>query len=506
MKKIKIFLILLIIVSFISAGFSKAKSQQVSSKNFVYIKPQFEDVMFWANGLISYLQNDRWGFLDSSGSFLSKPEFDRIEPLVFIGASIMGSSNKIYKDFLVVWKEQKAGIVDSNAKVVVQPDLDSFDVLNSWLNLLVCKKDNKYGFLNLDTKAYAFPQFDKIYFVAASSYNPNTKYTTPHVKLSLPDENKQEFCLYAVDFKEGIWTHTYLKYILASKDGKYGAVDISGNVFVDFKYSSFEEVLSDSKFAEALSNLLKEENNSNTSNNAQTVAYNQYVTIEKTEKGYVLCFEKETKRGLSSTKSKEYFENAKYLIVNKLVAVCKNKKWAVIDSSGKYVVKPLFDDIKEFSEGMCAFKQNGKWGFMDKNFKIVIKPQFDRAENFSEGLAAVAKSNLWGYINYSGKFVIKPQYIKVGSFFAQMAPVSTKDYVGLIDTKGNLIVKFSAKNSQYSFVDSQTYRFRFSSAYLKESTEFLIYQHHFTFPKFGYVIVDKKSNKVGLVLRKGAVQ
>ncbi|ABP65690.1 KWG Leptospira repeat protein [Caldicellulosiruptor saccharolyticus DSM 8903] len=138
---------------------------------------------------------------------------------------------------------------------------------------------------------------------------------------------------------------------------------------------------------------------------------------------------------------------------------------------------------------------------MDKNFKVAIKPQFDKAENFSEGYAAVMKSNLWGYINSSGKIVIKPQYTKASSFFAQMAAVATKDCVGLIDTKGRFVVKFSAKNSQYSFVDSETYRFRYSLDSTLNSTNYQLYKYTLKFPKFGYVVIDKKSNKVGLVLK-----
>lgn len=138
---------------------------------------------------------------------------------------------------------------------------------------------------------------------------------------------------------------------------------------------------------------------------------------------------------------------------------------------------------------------------MDKNFKIVIKPQFDRAENFSEVYAAVKKSGSWGYINSSGKLVIKSQYTSAGAFFDQMAAVTTKDYVGLIDTKGSFVVKFSAKNSQYSIVDSETYRFRYTPDSVVNSGAYELYKYTFNFPKFGYVVIGKKSKKVRLVLR-----
>ncbi|BCS80055.1 WG repeat-containing protein [Anaerocellum diazotrophicum] len=503
MKKVKIFICLLLVLILSISILTLTNAQQASSKNFVYIKPQFEDVMFWENGWISYLQGRKWGILSSSGNIIFKPQFDKIEPIVFDGASIMGIEDKFYKDIFIVWQNGKAGFIDTNAKIIEKPELDSLDVINPWINIYVCKKDSKYGFLNLDKKIYVSPQFEKMYFVVVLPYNLNGKYPNPHVKCVLSDENKKEFCLYALDLKDGVWPNSYLEYILVSKDGKCGAVDAFGNVFVDFKYNSFEEVLSDSKFTEAVQNMLSNESKPATSlrKNETNKTSPDYISSEIIGNKYFLVFQKATSKGYTQVKSKEYYDNVKNIGFTNFIAVCKNKKWGIVDINGKYVVKPQLDDIKEFSEGFIAFEQNGKWGFMDKNFKVAIKPQFDKAENFSEGYAAVMKSNLWGYINPSGKFIIKPQYTKAGPFFAKLAAASTKDFVGLIDTKGSFVVKFSAKNSQYSFVDSETYRFRYSSDSTLNSKNYELYKHTLNFPKFGYVVIDKKSKKVGLVLR-----
>ena len=491
MKKVKIFICFLLVLILSISILTLTNAQQATSRNFVYIKPQFENVMFWENGWISYLQDGKWGILSSSGNILLKPQFDKIEPIVYDGASIMGIEDKFYKDIFVVWQNGKAGFIDTNAKIIVKPELDSLDVINPWIGIYVCNKDNKYGFFNLGKKIYVSPQFEKMNFVYAL-YDPSVKYPNP-----------KEVTLKAVDLKEGVWPNSYLEYILVSKDGKCGAVDTNGNVVVEFKYNSFKEALADSKFAEAVQAMLANKSNSAPSsgeNKSDELSSNIVSYVIENNK-YYLTFEKHINRRYVYIKSKEVYENAKFVEVNKLVAVCKNKKWGIVDINGKYVVKPQFDDIKELSEGFTAFKQNGKWGFMDKNFKVAIKPQFDKAENFSEGYAAVMKSNLWGYINSSGKIVIKPQYTKASSFFAQMAAVATKDCVGLIDTKGRFVVKFSAKNSQYSFVDSETYRFRYSLDSTLNSTNYQLYKYTLKFPKFGYVVIDKKSNKVGLVLK-----
>jgi len=42
-----------------------------------------------------------------------------------------------------------------------------------------------------------------MYFVVVLSYNLNGKYFNPHIKCTLPNENNKEFCLYALDLKDG---------------------------------------------------------------------------------------------------------------------------------------------------------------------------------------------------------------------------------------------------------------------------------------------------------------
>jgi WG containing repeat len=115
-------------------------------------------------------------------------------------------------------------------------------------------------------------------------------------------------------------------------------------------------------------------------------------------------------------------------------------KYGYIDPTGKFQIKPKFDDARPFSEGLAAVKINdgegSKWGYIDKSGKHVIPPEFldalGGAGLFSEGLAAVnipdAKSvnGLAGYIDRTGKFVIPPQFNqKIQDFDHGLAYVHT---------------------------------------------------------------------------------
>ncbi|MEO0103191.1 MAG: WG repeat-containing protein [candidate division WOR-3 bacterium] len=64
-----------------------------------------------------------------------------------------------------------------------------------------------------------------------------------------------------------------------------------------------------------------------------------------------------------------------------------------VTGSGKGELSP-FEDSK-----------TGKWGYINKQGKIVIRPQFNEAKDFSEGLAAVKIGDKYFYINNEGQIV-----------------------------------------------------------------------------------------------------
>lgn len=53
------------------------------------------------------------------------------------------------------------------------------------------------------------------------------------------------------------------------------------------------------------------------------------------------------------------------------------------------LVKPAYEEVKNFTDGLAAVKQNGKWGYIDETGKMVISPKYDWAGQFSEGVAVV---------------------------------------------------------------------------------------------------------------------
>jgi hypothetical protein len=98
------------------------------------------------------------------------------------------------------------------------------------------------------------------------------------------------------------------------------------------------------------------------------------------------------------------------------------KRWQVgfYDRTGRFIIKPQFNLVWGFSDGMAKVYLNKKYGFVSKEGQV-IEPQFDDASFFENALAVVQKGYLRGLINKEGKFIIEPQFNFLDDFKEGMA-------------------------------------------------------------------------------------
>jgi len=80
---------------------------------------------------------------------------------------------------------------------------------------------------------------------------------------------------------------------------------------------------------------------------------------------------------------------------------------------------------RQTRQGRVPAPANGVWGLFDERGKTAIKPRFESVLPFSEGLAAAKHEGRWGFINKSGAEVIPFQYRLVQSFHGGVAIVDT---------------------------------------------------------------------------------
>jgi hypothetical protein len=126
--------------------------------------------------------------------------------------------------------------------------------------------------------------------------------------------------------------------------------------------------------------------------------------------------------------------------------------YGFIDSTGRLVVPPQFEQAFPTANGFARVQRGKKWGFINRVGKTVIELRFEDALDFSEGVAAVRDSGLMGYIDTTGKMVIEPKYPGALSFFSGRAMVLHdilgENGRGFIDHSGRLVFLASSEYQQ----------------------------------------------------------
>ena len=205
-------------------------------------------------------------------------------------------------------------------------------------------------------------------------------------------------------------------------DRKLGVIDKTGNTLIEPKYSDLKEISPD-----------------------------KYAFRDNREFGIVETSGEELTRQKLTDMGTFHEGMAR-------ISVLKNSEdrrssWVkgFMDDAGKIVVKPVYDDVSDFQEGLAAVKKNDEWGYIDKTGAAVIDRQFSAAYPFYEGLAAVNTSatknpmfeGTFGFIDKTGKLIIPAIIYGAQKFRDGVAAVrfrATPNTFGYIDKTGQVIV------------------------------------------------------------------
>jgi hypothetical protein len=155
----------------------------------------------------------------------------------------------------------------------------------------------------------------------------------------------------------------------------------------------------------------------------------------------------------------------------------------------QWVVKPRYEAVSPFSEGVAAVREGGKWGYVSDAGEEILPPRYAAAYPFSEGMGVLAdadhallaivdksgkridiRENLkidsrfalfsdgrllvtdgkrWGYLNQSGTLEIACKYLSAQPFSEGLAAVLLSGYWYYIDAGGATKVRLNNKREVY---------------------------------------------------------
>jgi len=125
--------------------------------------------------------------------------------------------------------------------------------------------------------------------------------------------------------------------------------------------------------------------------------------------------------------------------------------WGYIDKTGAYTIAPKYIAAFPFINGVARYWTGpwttiDKYGIIDKNGREILGPTFDSiSTDFFEGLAPFRIGDKWGYVDTKGEIVISARFASADRFSEGLAPVAEKNKYnvfiwGFIDRSGKLII------------------------------------------------------------------
>jgi hypothetical protein len=196
-----------------------------------------------------------------------------------------------------------------------------------------------------------------------------------------------------------------------------------------------------------------------------------------------------------------------------LIPVGIDKDLGYVNSEGKFIINPQFEEASFFTgNGLAKVKKGGKYGFINKKGEMAIPATYENTTSFYEGLACVVSEGTAPfYINEKGEKKFELSRAEKASFFAEgLAAFSIKnkegkELFGFIDKEGKEVISptyeyvenFSEglvafkQGDKWGFLDKEG-KIAINPQFYKASTF-----------KNGFAIVSNDKDKWGSIDKKG---
>ncbi len=295
------------------------------------------------------------------------------------------------KDYAVVFKDNKWGVIDSNGNIVIDPSYEEMITIpNSKNDVFLCIYDVNYETGEYKTKALnsknqeILTQYEQIEGISNKDTNHNIWYEDNVLKVKKDGKygvihltgKELTTCQYdeivAVEGIKGI--------LKVTKDGKVGIINQEGKEVLSTQYAEVTNIGEDSKDGF----IIKGENGKygivNYSN--QTILETKYDAIEKIHRNDMYVVKQAGKQVLVKKDGTEVlstgYDEIKGILKNadNGIIYTKNGKYGVMKTTGEVTVAPDYEELKEAKTGLLIAKQNGKYGIIDMQKISKIEPTY----------------------------------------------------------------------------------------------------------------------------------
>ena len=403
-----------------------------------------------------------------------------------IGIIIYNQVKKIYKieevvqeRYFLLLSDNNIGVIDEKGNIVVTPQYFSVHIPNPSKPIFVCyydyqEENGKYRTKVINAQGTEiFTKYNKLETISLNDIETSM----PYEKNVLKYEDDGKYGL--IDLKGNVVTKAEYDSIdglsnkegelLVSKDGKYGVINTQGAELIKPKYdyiSGDEYYTNKDKYA--LSGYILGVKTSDGYRYGYmnckrkillNTEYNEIIRLggigsENTDKDIFIVAKKNGRCGLIKNKKivlDFIYQSIDYSGVNNLFVLTRSKRTGVYNSSGKKVVSVKYDNVEVHDTYIYA-KLNNKEEYYNLSGNLIDKDSIKK-ENEEENKEANSvintgkiipdqKDGKWGFIDSNSNVIVDYKYDQVTKLNKYgFAGIKINEKWGSIDENGNIVVE-----------------------------------------------------------------
>lgn len=255
--------------------------------------------------------------------------------------------------------------------------------------------------------------------------------------------------------------------LVLKKDGKFGIVDINGNVVLPFEYANKISILTHELFTMSALGWRK-----SVYTMAGQLIANSDITHYYPNNNLILLCEIQSWYELIDTSGQKVLERRyPHLELGEGIIVFADdrdgKTWygGIMELSGRIIKEALYESyVPGIEYGCVVVVSSGKWGCIDTRGNVVIPLIYEYVEPLSQSLFHVRTGEKIGIVNRDNRTIVPIEYDEInkyGSYFVVGIGDTYSRLYGIIDFTGHIILPciYTSYKNIYSAEEFDILRF-----------------------------------------------
>lgn len=389
------------------------------------IKPQFEDVFPFSGGYARVTKYGLTAFIDRNGAYLTPEPPKQVYAPWYWRPEIVYSSS-------ISGQTELFSSIDREGHLQYSPSQNPLAETLADVPVPVKGVNGKYGYMNLKEEWVVPP----VYQVAGKFINGFAQVTgsviqsagqyyidingTESLEIKKPGIPDRKFL--SADGQRDPVNITQKIIPLSVNGGKWGYANENDKYLIQPKYDEADD------FHDGLAAVRVDNRWGYINTKGEYAITPNYSKAEAFSEGYArviregvdkdwIYIDKQGRFSLPGSFTDQIEPNIHPLSVN-------GGLWGYADEHDKFVIPPKYEFAEDFDGGYATVKINDKTGLINALSALVVKPDYQEIDHPSEGLCAVKKNDYWSYIDEAGKFEITGEFASASAFNNGSASVS----------------------------------------------------------------------------------